>query len=164
MPTLHQTEFIEATVGEIQYHRLDFSIEDHDFVMIFSDVEISDVEYLQMRSEEVGFSIPERCYDVKFDRLENFDSGDFYAPPPPDAIFSKLGYQGLMRLGKAFSEIIGLHYQLYDAKAYFAMAETRKLKSFYDRILQQPNVGVPYEIIINLGEMRRGYAIKTPSF
>ncbi|WP_387693091.1 hypothetical protein [Photorhabdus sp. RM71S] len=64
MPTFHQTGFIEATVGEIQYHRFDFSVEDHDFVMIFSAVEISDVEYLQMRSEEVGFSIPERCYDV----------------------------------------------------------------------------------------------------
>ncbi len=32
-----------------------------------------------------------------------------------------------MRLGKAFSEIIGLHYQFYDAKAYFAMAEILNL-------------------------------------
>ncbi|MDM8524942.1 hypothetical protein QUF80_16350 [Desulfococcaceae bacterium HSG8] len=68
--------------GEIWAERIDFSIGEHDFLMVFTPMsEISDEETLAQKSEDAGFIIPDNSYDVKFDRTENFGSGDFYAPP-----------------------------------------------------------------------------------
>ncbi|MGC0821893.1 hypothetical protein [Pantoea agglomerans] len=73
------------------------------------------------------------CYDVKFDRLENFNSGNFYAPPPAELRSRKRRFAD--ELAEALETIITLHHKAYRARAYFAIAETEKLKRFYDRVL-----------------------------
>ena len=131
-------------------------------LVIFSEVITSDPGYHAYRSSEVGFNIPPGCYDVKFDRCENFESGDFYAPPPRERCSRRLSFT--TELAEALETIVKLHCDIYCARAYFAVAETLKLKRFYDRMLQQPRHHVAYKIITDLGEGGSGYALKTQYF
>lgn len=162
MPVYLSENFIEFPHGDLTAHRLDFRIESHVFVVIFAEVITSDPAYHDYRSSEVGFTIPQGSYDVKFDRLENFESGDFYAPPPRERRSGKLSFSA--ELAEALETIIKLHCDTYRARAYFAVAETAKLKRFYDRILQPPRHHVAYKIITGLGEGGSGYALKTRYF
>lgn len=95
---------------------------------------MTDRDYHEFRSEEVGFSVPDRCYDVKFDREENFENETFYEPPPPGQSSKRYGFQ--FELAEALETIITLHHCIYRTKAYFTVAENDKLKRYYDRILQ----------------------------
>lgn len=106
MPTYLSKNFIEFSHGNLIAHRFDFRIETHDFVVIFSEVITSDPDYHTYRSDEVGFSIPRGCYDVKFDRLENFKSGDFYALPPKGKCSRRLNFSE--ELADALETIITL--------------------------------------------------------
>lgn len=162
MPIYLSENFVEFPHGELTAHRFDFCIETHHFVVIFSEVITTDPAYHEFRSEEVGFIIPAACYDVKFDRLENFQSGDFYALPPKERCSRKLNFAD--ELAESLETIITLHHNVYHARAYFAVAETDKLKRFYDRVLQQPPHDVVYEVNTGLGEGGRGYALKTRYF
>lgn len=162
MPIYLSKNFVEFPHGDFTAHRFDFRIETHNFVVLFSEVITSDPEYHDYRSGEVGFKIPTGCYDVKFDRLENFESGDFYAPPPKGLCSRRLNFTD--ELAEALETIMTLHHNVYRARAYFAVAETSKLKRFYDRILQQPPHDVVYEVSTELGEGGRGYVLKTRYF
>lgn len=48
--------------------------------------------------------------------------------------------------GQREATIITLHHKAYRARAYFAIAETEKLKRFYDRVLQHPPRDEMYEV------------------
>ncbi|MEG3135109.1 hypothetical protein SC206_16230 [Rouxiella sp. T17] len=162
MPHYLTKEFQEFPHGGYLAHRFDFFIDSDSFLAIFSEVDIAAPEYHMFRNEEVGFIIPSCCYDVKFDRLENFEQGNFYALPTRGQ--SSKSFNFSTRLAQALITIITLHYKTYRAKAYFAVAETHKLKRFYDRVLQQPQHDIGYEIITGLGDGGMGYALKTKYF
>ncbi|CDH21525.1 conserved hypothetical protein [Xenorhabdus bovienii str. kraussei Quebec] len=162
MPVYHTEKFIEFPHGAFDCHRYDFSIKDHAFIVLFSTVDIQDRDYHSMRSEEVGFLIPGDCYDVKFDRLENFNSGGYFTPPAKGKCSKGINF--IKKLTEALEIIITLHHNTYCARAYFAVAETDKLKRFYDRVLQDVPDDVIYEVTTNLGEEGKGYALKTRYF
>ncbi|HDT6544150.1 TPA: hypothetical protein QFT03_001077 [Kluyvera ascorbata] len=163
MPLYLSTQFDEFRLDNgLLAHLFKFSVQHHHFILVFSPIDISDEEYHQFRNEEVGFVLPADCYDVKFDRQVNFESGDFYAPPLPGECSRRFGFAN--ELAEALKAIIQLHYATYRAKAYLAIAENDKLKRYYDRILQTVPGDVVYELIQNVGVEGRGYAFKTRCF
>ncbi|AWR82465.1 TPA: hypothetical protein N2X59_000226 [Escherichia coli] len=155
-------EFEEFPQGDFLNHLYRFSVDHHHFIVIFSPIDISDAEYHQYRSEEVGFEIPTNCFDVKFDRQENFDSGNFYMPPAATECSRRRRFTD--ELAEALATIIEKHYIIYHARAYLAIAENDKLKRYYDRILHNAPANVAYRVIKDVGEEERGYAIQTECF
>lgn len=162
MPVYLSDKFVEFPHGEFLAHRFDFCIGAHNFVVLFAEVMTSDPVYLEYRSDEAGFRIIPRCYDVKFDRLENFESNNFYEPPSKENRSKRLDFAD--ELADALETIITLHHNVYHAKAYLAVAETPKLKRFYDRVLQTVPDDVIYEVNADLGEGGMGYVLKTRYF
>lgn len=162
MPVYLSENFLEFPHGAMTAQRFDFSVEEHNFVVMFAEVIVDDPDYHKERCDEVGFDIPLGCYDVKFDRLENFESGEFYAPPPTERRSRRRRFAD--ELAEALETIITLHHYVYRAKAYFAVAETDKLKRFYDRVLQNPPHDVLCEVKTAIGEGGRGYVLKTRYF
>lgn len=163
MPVYLSTQFDEFSLDNGLFaHLFKFSVQRHRFILIFSPVDVTNGEYHQFRSEEVGFALPADCYDVKFDRQENFDSGNFYAPPAPGSSARDFGFAN--ELAEALKTIIQLHYATYQAKAYLAVAENDKLKRYYDRILQSVPGDIVYDLIKDFGVEGRGYACKTRCF
>ncbi|OPJ90881.1 hypothetical protein B1H39_24120 [Serratia marcescens] len=154
--------FYEFPHGDYIAHRFDFKIDDQQFLVIFAEINTNDLGYHAYRCEEVGFNIPSRCYDVKFDRLENFENETFYQPPSPEAVCWRLDFS--RELAEALETVITLHHNIYQARAYIAVAETKKLKRFYDRVLQTIPDDVIYEYRAELGEGGLGYALKTRYF
>ncbi|WP_283440050.1 hypothetical protein [Serratia sp. CC22-02] len=162
MPVYLSQQFLEFPHGDILCHRFDFSIQGNQFLVLFSTIDVDDAVYHDFRSEEVGFKLPTNSYDVKFDRVENFDSGDFYKPPSKEQCGN--GRAFVNDLADALETIIALHCNTYKAKAYFAVAESQKLKRFYDRILQTDLDHILCEATTDLGEEGKGYAFKTRYF
>jgi len=99
--------------------------------VIFSPLDISDAEYHQYRSEEVGFNIPTNFFDVKFDRQENFDRGNVYQPPAPAECSRRRRFTD--ELAEALAKSIEKHY--IRLRLILVTAENDKLKRYYDRIL-----------------------------
>ena len=146
--------------GEIWAERVDFSIDGHGFLMVFTPMsEISDEETLAKKSEEMGFIIPDNSYDVKFDRTENFESGDFYAPSS-----SKMDMSQLNRLGLGIRQIMEFHYSMKNTEAYFATAENRRLAQYYDRLARTYAEQLQFEVMARIGEEGLDYAIRTPKY
>jgi hypothetical protein len=163
MPIVSSWEFQQFPVGEIESQRIDFQVDDHDFLMLFTPVLASgNDEYIRFRSETVGFDIPHNSYDVKFDRVENFESGNFYAPPVEK--WSKIDFRKMSRLGQELVQILEFHMVVTGAEAYFAAAENHGLKRFYDRLAKQRAQSIQCQVITNLGEEGLDYAIKTSRF
>ncbi|UAN54707.1 hypothetical protein KGP26_30090 (plasmid) [Serratia sp. JSRIV002] len=161
MPVYLSEEFLEWECGEFINHRFDFSIGEHKFLVLFSPIDVSDVGYHALRSEEVGFSLPSDSYDVKFDRLENFESDNFYATPKKSDLGGIGGIAYLEELVDALTHIITLHCNTYQAKSYLMLAENMRLKQFYDRVLQRSFDEVLSYVATNLGEEGKGYALRT---
>lgn len=162
MPNIKTWEFEEFPFGDIESQRIDFSVDDHDFFMIFTPVLSDDVEYTKERESIVGFTIPSRSYDVKFDRVENFDSGEFYAPP--SQTYSFMGPSKMKRLGSGVCQLIDFHCSMTGAEVYFASAENYGLKQFYDRLANKYAGELNYEVTTGLGDEGLDYAIKTSKF
>ncbi|HDZ8964820.1 TPA: hypothetical protein RUX96_001754 [Aeromonas dhakensis] len=164
MPSFPEPHFTEALAGGIPYQLLHFSIDQVDFVAVFASIDTSDAEYSAFRAAEVGFQVPGDSYDIKFDTLENYNNGTFYAAPGDDGAFRLLGFTGLRRLSAALRTCVDLHYRTYGAKLYIAVAENARLVKFYDRLVCKTTTVIDYEVINNLGQDGTAYAIKTPSF
>ncbi|MDN0109811.1 hypothetical protein [Yersinia mollaretii] len=163
MPRIENMNFITANYGDFIFHRLDFSIDDHDFIIIFSEVVmLENGGTSSFSNDDVGFIIPANTYEVKFDRAENFRNDLYFELPTAE--YSKLGYQSLMRLGNALNIIITNHYNKFKPRAYLSVAINTRLKMFYDRLCENQDFDIPVEIKIDIGEGGRGYAIKTPRF
>jgi hypothetical protein len=78
--------------------------------------------------------VPPNSYDVKFDRVENFEAGDYYTGPSEQ--FNFMDFAKMRRLGLAIFEVLEFHLTTKEPKAYFASAENIRLKSFYDRLVK----------------------------
>ncbi len=161
MPKIKAWEFETFPVGDIESQRISFSIDDHDFFMIFTPL-IEDYEYIQDRALTAGFSIPDRSYDVKFDRAENFITGNFYSPP--HKTFTPMTPGKMKRLGLGIYQIINFHCTVSGAQVYFASAENRGLKKFYDRLAKRYADQLNYQVLTDLGDEGLDYAIKTSKF
>ncbi|MEM8238370.1 hypothetical protein Q4R49_11690 [Morganella morganii subsp. sibonii] len=155
-------KFEEFLHGSFYVHLYRFSVDLFDFVVLFSPIDITDAEYLAFRSSEAGFRLPERCYDLKFDREDNFLNSTFYQVPERGMGSRRYGF--VQDLAVALQHIVILHYYQYSAKVYFMIAENDKLKRYYDRILQLRHDNVLSEIKAGLGEGGKGYVLKTRHF
>ena len=154
--------FEEFLHGSFYVHLYRFSVDGFDFVVIFSPVDITDAAYSAFRSAEAGVRLPERCYDLKFDREDNFLNSTFYQVPERGMCSRRYGF--VQDLAVALQRIVILHCQQYAAKVYFMIAENDKLKRYYDRILQHGHDNVLSEIKAGLGEGGKGYVLKTRHF
>ncbi|HAS8350455.1 hypothetical protein [Morganella morganii] len=154
--------FEEFLHGSFYVHLYRFSVDEFDFVVIFSPVDTTDAAYSAFRSTEAGFRLPEQCYDLKFDREDNFLNSTFYQIPERGMCSRRYGF--VQDLAIALQRIVTLHYHQYAAKVYFMIAENNKLKRYYDRILQHGHDNVLSEIKAGLGEGGKGYVLKTRHF
>ena len=163
MPRIVEWAFEEIISGEIRSQLINFSIDDHDFVMIFTQLnEFSDNESIAELSSKAGFDVPANSYDVKFDRIENFDSGDYYSRPSER--FSFMDFAKMRRLGLAIYQVLEFHITTKEPQAYFASAENIGLKWFYDRLVKQYADRLNLQVISDLGEEGLDYAIKTSKY
>ena len=163
MPKISKWAFTEYVFGDIHSQRIAFSIDDHDFYMLFTPLnQTSDDSTIIERSEAVGFEIPIDSFDVKFDRVENFESDQFYQLPADT--FTIMDFSKMKRLGLAICQLLEFHTVATGAQAYFASAASVELKHFYDRLVRQHANRLNYTIHSGLGEEGLDYAIKTPKF
>ena len=163
MPTIKEWKFELFPSDNTFTERIDFSIDDHNFLMVFTPFKNSfNEEYFLWLSENIGFDIPDDGYVIKFDRVENFETGDFFARPSDD--FSKFDLKKLNRLGKAIKEIIEFHCSLKNTEIYYASAQDFKMKKYYDRLIKKYSKYLNFEILSNLGEERLDYVIKTRNY
>lgn len=154
--------FREFLHGEYIAHLYNFSVDNHLFIIMFTEIDTADIVYHRFRNEDAGFRLPKHCYDVKFDRVENFEKETYYQPPPKGKCSRKFSFPG--ELSKTIERIITLHQDTYKARAYFAVAETQKLKRYYDRVLQQAPVNIVYKATNGHGERGMGYVLRTRYF
>lgn len=163
MPRIDKWVLQAFPVGDINSQKIDFSIDDHDFVMIFTPVlESGDVQYLKERSADIGFSIPQNSYDVKFDRIENFQTGNLYAKP--SLRYSRMNFSKMSRLGHGIAKILDFHRETTNAEVYLATAEHTALKSYYDRLAKQHASRLKFNVTSELGSEGLDYAIKTENY
>ena len=162
MPNIKNWKFEDLPYGEVNSQRINFSIDDHNFFMVFTPVILNDSEYKYERELSAGFNIPDKSYDVKFDREENFESGNFYMPPSSE--FSQMTPGKMKRLGTGVCKLMEFHCSITGAEVYFASAENEGLKQFYDRLANKHSDELEYKVTTGLGEEGLDYAIKTSKF
>lgn len=151
-----------AYTENIKSQRIDFSIDDHEFVIFFTPVfAFEDENSLIDRAKLIGFDPPRNSYDVKFDRIENFEECTYYQPPAKDSHFSVFNTSKMRRLGAGLSELLLFHCNLTKAEAYFGVAENQKLKIYYDRLVKKYAYQLNFRVISNIGEEGLDYAIQT---
>ncbi|NQZ10398.1 MAG: hypothetical protein HRT35_24865 [Algicola sp.] len=65
MPRIVEWKFEEFFCGDIRSQLLNFSIDDHEFVMVFTHLnEFNDDETITELSNKAGFAVPANSYDV----------------------------------------------------------------------------------------------------
>lgn len=162
MPHIPRKEFQEFCYGDFYSYRIDFSVDDHNFFMVFTPVSVSnDYDSLEQRSQEFGLIIPSNSYDVKFDRVENFDNSSFYERPSDQ--FSNMNYQKMVRLGHGIRDILQLHIATTNAEMYFAVAESTRLGKFYN-MLDKKHANDLQSEVIRIADEELHYAIKTSNY
>jgi hypothetical protein len=117
---------------------------------------------LAEKSQIVGFEIPKNSYDVKFDRVENYQTGNFYEKPAAE--YSYFDYEKIRRLGAGLCKLLEFHYSISRAEAYFGTAADSQLKRYYDRLVKLYAHQLHFDVISNFGEEGLDYAIKTPRY
>jgi hypothetical protein len=166
MPKIKEWRLESFDYGSLPAQKIDFAIDDHRFVMFFScvsDTYADSGECLAQKQEAFGMGeFPNGTYEIKFDRVENFETGEFFERQ--EAGFSPMTYGRMRRLSAAIVQIVRYHMDTVGAKLYLAVAESDKLKSFYDRLAIKPAHVLGCTVSKDLGDERLGYAIKTPSF
>ena len=164
MTPSNQFTITETVIDGFAIELIKFDIEDHQFMMVFTKLsEQYDITTLEELEQSLGFTIPEKSYNIKFDRLENFESGNFYAPPSSE--FSQFNLKKLNYLGFIIYKLIELHANEKDAQLYFASAENSKLKSFYNRVVNKYANSLDCEVISDLPlDEGLDYAIKTSKY
>jgi hypothetical protein len=70
----------------------------------------------------------------------------------------------MRELGRIIKDLLEFHYRNSNAEAYFCVAESTKLKRFYDRLAKLYTEELNFEVKMNLGEEGLGYEITTPSY
>lgn len=163
MPKVSNWAFTEYVISNIHSQRISFSVDDHQFYMLFTPVlESGDDQSVLQRGKDIGFVIPPLSFDVKFDRVENFESDQYYQLPSNN--FSMMDFSKMRRLGVAICQLLEFHTTVTGAQVYFASAASIELKHFYDRLVRQHAHRLNYTIYTGLGEEELDYAIKTPKY
>lgn len=162
MPILRYDTFQEFSYGYTSGQRIDFDIDidDHRLVMFFMPAsEFYDDERKEEISRALTAPFPENSYDIKFDRLENFETENYYQPP--DTQYSKANYRFMTRLSRGIAQLIDYHCEEVQPEAYFAVAENHRLKRFYDRLAVKHAPGLNFNPINGIGHEGLGYALTT---
>ena len=147
-------------IGEVACQIIEFSVEDHIYVMLFNRVDATRTEeMITEKAEELGLEYRENSYEVKFDLKENFESDQFFEKPE-----ISISVTGMRELGFIIKELLEFHYRNSNAEAYICVAESIKLKRFYDRLAKLYTEELNFEVKMNLGEEGLGYEITTPSY
>lgn len=147
-------------VGEISCQIIEFSVEGHAYVMLFNRVDATRTqETISEKAEELGIDYRENSYEVKFDLNSNFESDNFFQRPE-----SRVSVTGMRELGDSIKELLDFHYRNSNAEAYVCVAESVKLKRFYDRLVKLYTNELNFKVKMNLGEEGLGYEITTPSY
>ncbi len=151
-----------VSFGELTAEMIHFSIKDHGFSMIFTPVRMLEDECIKEKECDLSFPIPENSYDVKFDRHENIEDGNYY--DSPGVGFSKFGLSEMSLLGRWLVKIVKFHEERTEAELYLAEANNQALNVYYARLARRHADGLGYEVYKNLGSEGKGYAIKTQRF
>jgi hypothetical protein len=147
-------------VGDISCQIIEFSVEGHVYVMIFNRVDATRTqETISEKAEELGLDYRENSYEVKFDLKCNFESDNFFKRPE-----GRMSVTGMRELGNTIKELLDFHYRNSNAEAYVCIAESIKLKQFYDRLVKLYTNELNFKVKMNLGEEGLGYEITTPSY
>lgn len=147
-------------VGDISCQIIEFSVEGRDYVMLFNRVDATRTqETINEKAEELGIDYRENSYEVKFDLSSNFESDNFFHKPE-----GRISITGIRKLGGLIKELLDFHYRNSNAEAYFCVAESVKLKRFYDRLVKLYIDTLNFDVKADLGEEGLGYEITTPSY
>lgn len=147
-------------VGDISCQIIEFSVQGYQYVMIFNRIDASrSKELIAKQAEELGVEYTENSYEVKFDLRENFENDTFFAPPS-----AHINATSMKELGRIIKELLDFHYRNSNAEAYYCVAETIKLKRFYNRLANLYAQELYFTVNSNLGEEGLGYEITTPSY
>ena len=147
-------------VGEISCQLIEFSVEGHTYVMVFNRVDATRTQAtISEKAEELGLDYRENSYEVKFDLKCNFESDNFFQRPE-----GRISVTGMRELGDSIKELLYFHYRNSNAEAYVCIAESPKLKRFYDRLVKIYTSGLDFNVRMNLGDEGLGYEITTPSY
>ena len=116
-------------IGDISCQIIEFSVDNHTYVMLFNRVDATRTEeMISEKAEELGIDYRENSYEVKFDLKENFESDQFFVRPEVS-----ISVLGMRELGRIIKDLLEFHYRNSNAEAYVCVAENTKLKRFYDR-------------------------------
>lgn len=137
-----------------------FCISSRNYIMFFvrTDTMLDD-HAIGEQSLELGVEIRSNSYNVKFDLEENFDNGNYYDQPN---VYASVGH--VRELGEVICSILEYHCRMTDAEAYYCVAESMKLKRFYDRLSVKHAARLGFTIINGLGTEELGYEIRTPHY
>ena len=150
----------DFNVGDIPCQIIEFTVEGHIYMMLFNRVDATRTqESISEKEEELGIEYRENSYEVKFDLRDNFYSDNFFKKPK-----EQISVTGMRELGRIIKELLEFHYRNSNAEAYVCIAESMKLKRFYDRLVKLYTSGLNFKVNTNLGEEGLGYEITTPSY
>ncbi|WP_273765873.1 hypothetical protein [Aeromonas hydrophila] len=164
MPQIKEWKFEAFAIGELTAQKISFSIDAHEYLMLFSPVAATygDGAALEDKQNAFGMVFPPHSFEMKFDREDNFLADNLFAPPSDRE--KLLTYRQLSRLGNAINKILAFHMSTTSAQLYIAIAENSKLKSFYDGLAKKHAQTLNCTVLNNLGEEGLSYAIRTPHF
>ncbi|CAM2984956.1 hypothetical protein [Vibrio neptunius] len=150
----------DFNIGDISCQIIEFTVEHHDYVMVFNLVNATRTkDMINEKADELGIEYREHSYEVKFDLKVNFESDNFFDKPD-----IALSVTAMRELGYIIKELLDFHYRNSHAEAYLYVAESDKLKRFYDRLAKLYSEELHFVVTNNLGEEALGYEITTPSY
>lgn len=127
------------------------------YIMAFSPTDYR--EDPEGKCVDLGLEYKPNSFDVKFDLLDNFETGSFYIPPENSLTISQL-----LELGQKIINTLDFHHSERHSEAYYAVAENTRLKKFYDRLVSRSASKLQFYVISGLGDEGLGYEITTPSY
>lgn len=87
--------------GEISCQLIEFTIESHEYVMVFNRVDASRTEeIIHEKAVELGIEYRPDSYEVKFDLKDNFESEHFFERPS-----DSISVTGMRELGHTLGSI-----------------------------------------------------------
>ncbi|MCS3458574.1 hypothetical protein [Aeromonas sp. BIGb0445] len=162
MPRIKEWNLETFAFGALTAQKISFSIDHHDYIMVFSPVAATYGDTIGDKEAEFGMTFPANTFEMKFDRQDNFEEENFFVPP--SASEDRLAHSQLNRLGNAISQILDFHMSTTSAQLYIAIAENPKLKTFYARLAKKHAQPLNCTVSKDIGEEGLGYAIRTPHF
>lgn len=143
--------------GNIECEKIEIKINNRiDFLVFFT--KNCEAQGSDLVADEYGIDADEDGYQIKFESKSNFDNDTFYEQPDIPLNLSELN-----ELGKELCNAILFHCRNKNAKSYFFIAENKKLKKFYDRLITKYAESLDCDVTKDLGESGYGYNLKIRS-